>query len=329
MNSEIKKAIEIFKQNGIMWSELKSPNVFVSKIRKQLLAQQEGILLDVEDVVNALLYYVCVNGRYASLGACIKNLLKDRGLLKNEASPKFQVMLGESNDDDLQGSEPIENDLTPVVSRDIGPGSDAHIACMDVEEVFDEEHRTILECSLAGEQEIPIAQLTGLHRSQVQRRKNTIKGFLKRKGYTLAPVNTRLGLDSYREEMTYNFKSNCRVQLEASRRDLPEVDHRSTAYTDREVKDLSKPLAPTGDEIGNEGLGYETNIGIDTLHADDQLNTKPEVTEVSWEDFPGGVDNRPQFSQYGDPAKWVPRQDSDESIQRMCNEIFATYDHGE
>ena len=266
MRSEIKQAIEIFKQNGILWPELKSPAVFISKIRKQLLAQQEGNLLDVEDVVNQLLYYVCVNGRYASLGKSIKNILVDKGLFKTEDSPKFQVLLGESNDDDLQGSETVVNDMTSVNSRDMGPGSDAHIASIDIENTMGQDYRDVFECMLAGERENEIGHLLGLSRDQVKRRKAKIVEFLDKRDYTLAPVNSRLGTNSYRAEMTYDFKSNETTKRAVSKMDLPDVDHRSTSYVDRPSPDLYNPIHPAGDEISNDGLGYEMNLGIEHLH---------------------------------------------------------------
>jgi hypothetical protein len=248
-------------------------------------------------------------------------------------SETFEELYGWSNDDDLQGEEILVNDMGQVVSTDVGPGSDAHIACIDVETVFDEDYRTILECTLAGEQEIPISNLTGLSRDQVKRRKRKIEDFLARHEYTLAPVNTRLHTVMWFMGQKYSFpsakKEKERISSEGGHNKNEWVDHRGTSYVDRKAPDFSDPIAPAGDEITNDGQGYETNIGPDTLHADDQATTKPEVATVSWEDFPNGVDTRPQFSQYGNPANWTPRRDSDESIQRMCNEIFATYNRGE
>ena len=312
-----------------------TPRLVIMKLQKVIDAQCSDPMYDIDDALSDVYLYFCIYKKIRAFTTLLTDVLEKKGLTYKDEDgnfkpnrPEIEELWGSSNDDDLQGEEILVNDMSQIVSTDIGPGSDAHIACMDVETVFDKDHRTILECTLAGEQELPVADLTGLSRQQVMRRKRSIEEYLARHEYTLAPVNTRLGAVMYFMGQRYSFPSDKRT-AEMIRKVGHNIntwtDHRSTKYTDKSAPDFSEPLAPTGDEITNSGLGYETNIGPDTLHADDQAGTKPDVATVSWEDFPNGVDTRPQYSQYGNPANWTPRRDSDESIQRMCNEIFATY----
>lgn len=316
-----------------------TPRKVVMDLQLVLDAQCSDPMYDIDDALSDVYIYFCINKKIRAFTTLLTDILNKKGLSYKDENGNFkpasetrEELFGWSNDDDLQGKEILVNNMEQIVSTDIGPGSDVHIACMDVETVFDEEHRTILECTLAGEKERPIANLTGLSRQQVMRRKRNIEDYLARHEYTLAPVNTRLHSVMWFMGQKYSFTSDKRTS-EMIRKDGHNtntwVDHRATSYIDRPAPDFSDPIAPAGDEITNDGLGYETNIGPDTLHADDQANTKPDVVTVSWEDFPNGVDTRPQFSQYGNPANWTPRRDSDESIQRMCNEIFATYNRGE
>lgn len=313
-----------------------TPRLVIMKLQKVLNAQCADPMYDIDDALADVYVNFCIYKRVRAFTTVLTEVLNDKGLNYKDADgnfkpsrPEMEELWGTSNDDDLQGDEILSNNMEQIVSTDVGPGSDAHIACMDVETVFNEDHRTILECTLAGEQELPVADLTGLSRDQVKRRKRSIEEYLAKHEYTLAPVNTRLGTVMYFMGQRYSFPADKRKQERIAKEGGHNVntwtDHRSTKYTDKSAPDFSKPLAPTGDGIANDGLGYETNIGVDTLHADDQANAKPDVATVSWADFPNGVDTRPQFSQYGNPANWTPRKDSDESIQRMCNEIFATY----
>lgn len=316
-----------------------TPRKVIMDLQLVLDAQCSDPMYDIDDALSDVYIRFCIKKEIRAFTTLLTSILNKKGLsYKDEdgnfkpMSETFEELCGWSNDDDLQGEEILVNDMSQVVSTDVGPGSDAHIACMDVETVFDEDHRTILECTLAGEQEIPVSDLTGLSRDQVKRRKRNIEDFLARHEYTLAPVNTRLHAVMWFMGQKYSFTSDKRTERTIRKDGYNKnewVDHRGTSCVDRKAPDFSKPIAPAGDEITNDGLGYETNIGPDTLHADDQANTKPDVVTVSWKDFPNGVDTRPQYSQYGNPATWTPRRDSDESIQRMCNEIFATYNRGE
>ena len=314
----------------------RTPRYVIKKLQEILDTHCKDYSYDVEDAISDIYVEFVIKRQFRKFSETLIKVLENRGKIEKDdegnwksTAPEMEEIFGTSNDDDLQGEEITANDMHKIASVEMGPGSDAHIAAIDIEDHFGSESREIFECLLGGATELEIADLTGLSRDQVKRRRRNIESFLARHEYTLAPVNCKLGSIMYFRGQKYSFPA---AKDSLRKHELPVLNwwvcHRGITYTDRKVKDLSKPLAPTGDKIRNEGLGYETNIGVDTLHADDQLNAKPEVTEVSWEDFPGGVDNRPQFSQYGDPAKWAPRQDSDESIQRMCNEIFETYKRG-
>lgn len=338
MNDDIKQAIEIFKANGIKWKELRSADGFYNKIQKQLWAQQESNLFDVCDMVNMLLYDVCVHGNYAKLGSAIKRILERRGQLKTEGSPKFEVLMGSSNEDDQAPAEEVVNDMGSVCGPDMGPGSDMHIAHMDLLEQQGQLAQDVFECSLAGETMNDIAEAHDIHISKVKRVKHNVVGFLKRHEYTLDGTNRRLGTGRVFDSSRTFFPASYGQLRYAGDAEMPEVDHRNTSYVDGSMTrsaypstvkitpDLTKGIAPTGDEVSNTGLGYETNIGPDRLLPEDASEVSHGTKMVSWKTYPNGVDTRPQFSQYGDPDKWQPRRDSDESIQKMCNEIFKTYE---
>ena len=332
---DIQQAIDIFKSKGIKWKELRSADEFYNKIQKQLFAQQETNLFDVCDMVNMLLFEVCAHGNYAKLGSSIKRILDDRGEHKDQNSPSFENLMGSSNDDDQAPAEDVMNDMGSVAGPDMGPGSDMHIASMDLLEQQGQMGQDIFEFSLAGESVKDMAEATGKTEDVVKKAKQRIIRHLKKAEHTLDGTNRRLGTGKVFDAGKTFFPAS--RNQESRNWDLPEVDHRNTRYVDASATrpaypstvlvtpDLSKGIAATGDEVTNSGLGYETNIGPDRLLPEDATEVSSGTKTVSWGDFPNGVDTRPQFSQYGDPTKWQPRRDSDESIQKMCNEIFKTY----
>ena len=333
--TDIKQAIEIFKSKGIKWKELRSADEFYNKIQKQLFAQQETNLFDVCDMVNMLLFEVCAHGNYAKLGSSIKRILERRGELKDQNSPNFENLMGASNDDDQAPAEDVMNDMGSVAGPDMGPGSDMHIASMDALDQHGWIGQAIFEFSLAGESQEDIAEAVDQTVDIVKKQKQKVVRMLRNGEYTLDGTNRRLGTGRVFDASKSFFPAS--RNQESRNWDLPEVDHRSTRYVDasttrpaypstvKVTPDLSKGIEATGDEVGNTGLGYETNIGPDRLLPEDASEVQHGTKTVSWEDFPNGVDTRPQYSQYGNPAKWQPRRDSDESIQKMCNEIFKTY----
>ncbi len=333
--TDIKQAIEIFKSKGIKWKELRSADEFYNKIQKQLFAQQETNLFDVCDMVNMLLFEVCAHGNYAKLGSSIKRILEDRGELKDQNSPNFENLMGASNDDDQAPAEDVMNDMGSVAGPDMGPGSDMHIAAMDLLEKEGQLGQDIFEFSLAGESIKSISEATGKTEDVVKKAKQRVIRHLKNAEHTLDGTNRRLGTGKVYDAGKTFFPAS--RNQESRNWDLPEVDHRNTTYVDESMTrpaypstvkitpDHSQGIKSTGDGVGNTGLGYETNIGPDRLLPEDASEVQHGTKMASWKTYPNGVDNRQQFSQYGDPAKWQPRRDSDESIQKMCNEIFKTY----
>lgn len=55
-----RECIPLFKSGGVKWPELSSPERMVRKIERQLSSQKLDNLLDVEDILNQLLYDVMV-----------------------------------------------------------------------------------------------------------------------------------------------------------------------------------------------------------------------------------------------------------------------------
>ena len=334
-------AKETLWEAGVHWRELqKGPEQFGDEIQGVLNACQETNLIDVEDVALELVRTVQTYGTIRSFTEMVARIVERNSGLRDDVSPRFEEIVGRSNDDDRAGmaknDTAVQNDMASIASPDMGPGSDMHIASMDLLEKQGQLGQDLFEFSLAGESLSDIAEIHDIHLSKAKREKQNVVRFLKNGEYTLDGTNRRLGTGRVFDAGKSFFPAS-RNQQERNW-NLPEVDHRSTRFiednntrpaypsTVKITPEMSKGIAPTGDEISNTGLGYETNIGPDRLLPEDASTVQHGTKTVSWEDFPNGVDTRPQYSQYGNPAKWQPRRDSDESIQKMCNEIFKTYE---
>lgn len=318
MDDMILESVRIFKENGIMWPELSSAGRFYNKIEKQLQAQQDGNRLGVEDIVNQLLYDVCVNGRYAALGACVKHILSNKGLMKTEDSPKFVPLNTLSNDDDLQGEECVRNDLSAVCSPECGPGSDMHIACLDIEEQLGEKRRNVFETRLTGADKREVSEAFGYTYSEVRYSEQLVSEFLERGQYTLDSSNRRLG--SAKE-----FQSG-RTFFPAERRtvrtwELPDVDHRSTKYTDIPEIDYT-PLRPIGEIVKITDILYSDSTGVADTKIDDR-NTTPGVVTDRCKKLPG-------FCMNGHTIKDCSRKsksavgNSDYDYFKYCDELYSS-----
>ena len=252
----------------------RTPRQVVKKLQVILDTHCNDYSYDIEDAISDVYVEFVVKKKFRRFSETLIEVLSNKGKIEKDAegnwlstAPEMEELWGVSNDDDLQGEEVAYNDMHQVASVEMGPASDAHIASIDIGDVFGQESREIFECLLAGERERPIADLTGLSRDQVKRRRRNIEDFLGRHEYTLAPVNNRLGSVLYFHGQKYNFPAE-RDSLR--KHEAPKlntwVDHRSTSYVDRPLPDLYNPIRPAGDEISNEGLGYEMNLGIEHLH---------------------------------------------------------------
>ena len=329
---------------GVHWKELQQgADQFASEVQNVVSSCQQDNLMDVEDVLVDLVSTVTKYGTIRSFEQMIARVIERTSGLRSDASPSWENLIGKSNNDDRAGKAKndtvVQNDMASVVAPDMGPGSDMHIAAMDILEEYGQIGQDVFEFSLGGETQESVAEARGLNRQQVKRIKSKIVRFLKEGEYTLDGTNRRLGTGKAFDSSKSFFPAS--PDQKKRNWELPEVDHRSTNFVEgsgtrpaypstvKITPDLTKGIAPTGDEVGNTGLGYETNIGPDRLLPEDASEVQHGIKTVSWKTYPNGVDTRPQYSQYGNPAKWQPRRDSDESIQKMCNEIFETYDHNQ
>lgn len=254
-----------------------TPRRVVQRLQTILSMYCNDASYDVEDAISDVYVEFVIKKQFRRFTETLMKVLENQGRIdKTEdgdwesTAPTMEELWGVSNDDDLQGEEITYNDMHQVASVEMGPASDAHIASIDIGEVFGQESREIFECLLAGEKELPIADLTGLSRDQVKRRRRNIEDFLGRHEYTLAPVNNRLGAVLYFHGQKYSFPAEKQTQklirADGGHNKNTWVDHRSTSYVDRPLPDLYNPIRPAGDEISNEGLGYEMNLGIEHFH---------------------------------------------------------------
>ena len=316
MDEMILESVKIFKQNGIMWPELSSAGRFYNKIKKQLQAQQDGNRLGVEDIVNQLLYDVCVNGRYAALGACIKHILTNKGILKTKDSPKFVPLNTLSNDDDLQGEEDVRNDLSVVASPDSGPGSDMHIACLDIEEQLGERALDVFECRLTGAMRTEVSEALGYTYTEVRYSEKVVAEFLERGQYTLDGSNRRLGsAKEFQAGKTFFPAERRTVRMW----ELPDVDHRGTSYVDPVIVD-NTPLRPIGEIVITTDILYSDSTGSVETKVDDR-NTTPGVVTERCKKLPG-------FCMNGHTIKDCSRKsvsavgNSDYNFFSYCDELY-------
>lgn len=254
-----------------------TPHRLVQRLETILAMYCNDASYDIEDAIADIYIEFVIRKQFRRFTETLMKVLENQGKIdKTEdgdwesTAPTMEELWGVSNDDDLQGEEIAYNDMHQVASVEMGPASDAHIASIDIGDVFGQENRDIFECLLAGEKELPIGNLTGLSRQQVMRRRRTIEEFLAKNEYTLAPVNNRLGAVLYFHGQKYSFPAEKQTQklirADGGHNKNTWVDHRGTSYVDRPLPDLYNPIKPAGDEISNDGLGYEMNLGIEHLH---------------------------------------------------------------
>jgi len=213
-----KDCIPLFKNSGVKWPELSSPERVVRKIQRQLASQKLDNLLDVEDILNQLLYDVMVLGRYAKMGNAIKFILTNTGNSNtNKEKPIFVDLPESSNDDDLQGSESDPNNLDRFSYVDISPGSDLHVASIDIEDKFGEDASNVFDLKLAGHSEREIAKHIGTNRETIKRLWSKLKDFLNENGYEFDELAIGYPISSWNKS---------RKQSERNW-DLPNSNHRS------------------------------------------------------------------------------------------------------
>ena len=241
-------AIATLKAHNVNWSFLRSEQDFIRKVEHQLAAQQETNLYDFEDIVNAILFEVIQKETVLPMGKMIKKILVDHGNYRSRISPEFTELFNQSSDDDGTGAEDVQNDMSVVCGPDIGAGSDAHIAMLDIGTVFGESAKDVFECAVAGcsiadtcEDRAPEAPQHSHTTDTVKKTRSKLIEWLGARGYTLDTSNRRLGTKGSNEEFRVSFNAS-RKQSDRNW-DLPNVDHRGTSYTDATKVDYSVSYA--------------------------------------------------------------------------------------
>lgn len=313
---------KMLRERGVHWKAMGNVKKAVAKIQWMLDNLQETNLLDVEDVLLEIVMRVDRHGAIRKFEEMVHDAISRAGSsVREPGSPVFIELLGHMNDDDLQASDnsedlKVDNDMSAVCSPDCGPGSDMHIACIDIEEQLGGRTLDVFECRLTGAKRTEISEAFGLSYDQVRYSEETAARFLERGEYTLDGTNRRLG--SAKE-----FEAG-RTFFPAERHtvrtwEVPDVDHRSTKYADIPEIDYS-PIAPTGDEVQPHKHTWST-VGGQTVVVQDKRssyinpNANPQdsdpVKTVSFDEYPKGHDeNRHRYSQFGNPADWKPYADT-------------------
>lgn len=272
-----------YRRCGARWSELASPADLCDTVAFYVSdVVQETNLLDIEDVLIEILVRVKMHGCIRSLREMIVEAVRRFSATRCDSSPSFTLLLGSSNDDDQQGSEKIDHDMSSVVCPEAGPGSDLHIAFLDVRENLGEDYGDNFECQLAGASRRDIERDRGISYERLRWMETKTAEFLERGEYTLDTTNRRLGSAKEFESGRVFFKASKDVKVD---RNLPEVDHRSTSYVDIEEHD-NTPLRPIGEIVIESEVIFSDADGILVTKVDDR-NTTPGVVTDRCKKLPG------------------------------------------
>jgi hypothetical protein len=307
---------------GINWDEIGNIAEMVGKIQSALNGRQDTNLLDVEDVLQEIVINVSLYNMRRDFGQAVYWVI-DRHGKKDEESPRFIDLRGHMNDDDLQAGDnseelKVDNDMSAVCSPECGPGSDMHIACLDIEEQLGEKRRHVFETRLTGADRREIANAFGYSYKEVRYSEEVVANFLERGEYTLDGTNRRLG--SAKE-----FESG-KVFFPAERRtvrtwELPDVDHRSTKYADIPEVDYT-PLRPIGEITKTTDILYSDSTGSADTKIDDR-NTTPGVVTERCKKLPG-------FTMNGHTIKDCSRKsvsavgNSSYNYFEYCDELYSS-----
>lgn len=321
--STFEAALEYAKQLralGINWDEIGNIAEMVGKIQSALNSRQATNLLDIEDVLQEIVINVTLYNMRRDFGQALYWVI-DRHDKKDGDSPNFIDLRGHMNDDDLQAGDNtdelrVDNDLSAVSSPDCGPGSDMHIACLDIEEHLGGRTLDVFECRLTGAKRTEIGQAFALSYDQVRYSEETAARFLERGEYTLDGTNRRLG--SAKE-----FEAG-RTFFPAERHtvrtwEVPDVDHRSTKYADIPEVDYT-PLRPIGEIRITTDVLYSDSTGTAETKIDDR-NTTPGIVTERCKKLPG-------FTMNGHTIKDCSRKsvsavgNSDYDYFKYCDELY-------
>ena len=296
---------------GIHWDELSNIADMIGRIQSALDNRQETNLLDVEDVMQEVVINVYRYDMRRDFGQAVYWVI-DRNGKKEDDSPSFVELIGHMNDDDLQASDngeelKVDNDMSSVASPDAGPGSDLHIAEIDIEDKLGEKYRDVFEAKIAGEMRTEICNAFDMTEKEVRWCEGKIEELLKRGQYTLDTTNRRLGTARKFDAGKSFFPAERRVKRTWA---LPDVDHRSTNFVEPFEFD-NTPVAPCGDEVnpspfvfdsGTAEIDYRRHIALLDVEV-----TEETVQTVEWEKYPNGYDPKKQSqTMSGDPASWKP-----------------------
>lgn len=276
------RMIPEFKSEGVRWKELSCPKRLCGRICSLLGAGQETNLLDVEDVLIELLWVTKRDGTFRALGEMVTKVIDRHGNRSNEDSPVFTLIAATSNNDDQQGFEDVDHDMSKVVSPDFGPGSDLHIAMLDICERLGDEYGDNFECQIAGASRRDVERDRGISYERLRWMETKTAEFLERGEYTLDTTNRRLGSAKEFEAGRVFFKAHKDVKRTW---DLPDVDHRNTRYVEVEEFD-NTPLRPIGEIVVKSDIIHSDADGVLVTKVDDR-NTTPGVVTDRCKKLPG------------------------------------------
>ena len=307
---------------GINWDEIGYIPEMVGKIQSALDARQATNLMDVEDVLQEIVINVSLYNMRRDFGQAVYWVI-DRHEKKDEGSPRFIELRGHMNDDDLQaGDNPdelkVDNDLSAVCSPECGPGSDMHIACLDIEEHLGEKRRNVFEARLTGADRREVSDAFGYTYKEVRCSEDVVAEFLERGEYTLDGTNRRLGSAKEFEAGKTFFPAERRT---VRTWELPDVDHRCTRYVDPVVID-NTPLRPIGEVVKTTDILYSDSTGSVDTKVDDR-NTTPGVVTDRCKKLPG-------FCMNGHTIKDCSRKsksavgNSNYDYFKYCDELYSS-----
>lgn len=307
-----------FHRAGVRWADLRSPVKLCETINFYVSNVQETSLLDIEDVLIELLVRASRHGCKRSLSEMVMEVINRFSKAVKDDSPTFEQLPGTSNDDDRQGQELVEHDMSRVVSPDMGPGSDLHIAILDIQEQLGEDCADNFECQLAGASRRDVERDRGYSYMKVRILEEKAAEFLERGEYTLDSTNRRLGAPRKFESGKVFFKSHKDV---VRTWDLPDVDHRSTKYTDISEFD-NTPLRPIGEVRITTDVLYSDSTGTAETKIDDR-NVTPGVITERCSKLPG-------FTMNGHTIKDCSRKsvsavgNTDYDYFKYCDELYSS-----
>ena len=201
----VRMAIDVLlrcRKLGIPVWTVMAPIELCKLIQFQLNAQQIDPIVDVEDILNVILEER-MKGNSRDLKSIISWFLQRSGNHVSYAdhNARREEIPGDLPEDDAE--EPDPHDMQKVACPSAEPGSDMHLALMDVREHLGDKYKDLMECKLAGATRDQISQPRSFGADEnfdsydkTHRATMKLIDFLRAGEYHLDTVNRRLGCNS-------------------------------------------------------------------------------------------------------------------------------------